>query len=62
MYYHRVEVGSIAVHARVVHFSLQVNSDLYIFGETVKDYIALLASIKVEDLPISEEEDLGKVF
>ena len=25
----------------------QVNSDLYIFGETVKDYIALLASIKV---------------
>ena len=39
--------GSLAVHARVVPFSLQVNSDLYIFGETVKDYIALLASIKV---------------
>ena len=61
----RVEVGSVAVHAKVVHFSLQVNSDLYIFGETVKDYIALLASIKVEDCPFSlseEEEDLGRVF
>ena len=57
-----MEVGSVTVHARVVHSSLQVNSDLYIFGETVKDYIALLASIKVEDLPVSEEEDLGKVF
>ena len=56
-----MEVGSVAVHARAVPFSLQVNSDLYIFGETVKDYIALLASIKV-DLPVSEEEDLGTVF
>ena len=60
-----MEVGSVAVHAKVVHFCLQVNSDLYIFGETVKDYIALLASIKVEDRPFSlseEEEDLGRVF
>ena len=36
--------GSLAVHARVVPFSLQVNSDLYIFGETVKDYIARIGA------------------
>ena len=60
MYHHRLEVGSVAVHARVVNFSLQVNSDLYIFGETVKDYIALLASIKVEDFPFSLRGGFGE--
>lgn len=28
-------------------FPLQMQKDLFLFGETVKDYIALLASIRV---------------
>ena len=31
-------------------FSLQMQKDLFIFGETIKDYIALLASIRVSGI------------
>jgi hypothetical protein len=31
----------------IVLYHVQFNSDFYVFGETVKDYVALLTSIRV---------------